>query len=1254
MNQFPLKSFIPSGIVLESALIGDRHRLPWQHRFRGALLFSDIRGFTPLSERLARTGRGGIEEITTILNTLFDPAIHIIERWCGEIIHFSGDAFFVVFPGKMAVNCAWEAAREIERYIHERCDLETSIGRISPRMTSVVHYGQIWVNCLGRNERRILVLSGPSVMAIAHYESQSHSESIWLSPQARRQMRSERQGRTRTTLPAKIGDEELLKKYVAPHIVAIKDYFEGEYRQVVMVFLEIRGYGLKATNSFVFDLLVVLERYGGILVSSDLSPWGSRWLCAFGAIETHEDDADRAARACHDLLHAGRKSDRLRAGMHAGTVAAIWIGNDHRRSFELIGDVTNTAARVLGTADWGQLLVSDSLNRHLTRISTIPHGIFSLKGKAGQMKLHQVQDILGTMKSEGKQRTLFVGRKKELAQLENFLSAMMRGSGAAVAIMGEAGIGKSRISREIAHSAQAAGSKVYLGAAISFASMPYWLIGEILRDILHINAGDGPEQVKVKVRDKCAQLGLATTDLHHLSDIIGVADEDSPVRLLEVSKRHQNAMIAFTTFILALSDKTPLLLVFEDLHWSDKSSIETIHWLCSQVQSSRVLVLLLSRPGYEPLPQTTRLILEPMSPTTIEKFSETLLGPLPARLIDVFTTWTGGNPFYLEELILHLEETGSLTCDEERRWHLNDVNPDELPGSIELLIEDRLSRLTGEVRKVTQVCAVIGRQFMLKLLQQFTEIRSNLTRSLTELEESQLIHLFLLEPELEYRFRHALIRDVAYAGILMTRRRQLHKQLAEAIERLFPEEPARFAAVLGYHLETAGMDEKARFYYLLGARTAAAKFALPEAEELYQGFLRLAREQVQQKIEIKLELVDKVYSHLSEFLRAQKLLEETLREIQELGDLNLRGKALLHLGSVIFSQGNTTQALDHTEQALAIFEKTGDDHGTAAALRLLGKFYLRQGILDKATHYLDNALVLLQELKDYENYSYTLSNMGLVATGQGQYSKAYQLLAKALKCARKNILPAAELQAFSNFARLFYYEGKYSKAEKVYQRAEALSVKIGDRNNQAHVLINLASILHVSGKREKAEKYYNQALSLAALTRNAHHEGFIYGMLANLQFFKARFEQAQRLIQKALDIIRQTKDAENEAMFLLYSSIFERFIGQDLDLSITLAEQAAAIFRKIENHYYLIMALCAKGSTCFTKGEYRPEILEQIKNLANQMNFSPQSQVGKMVTHFEQVVNAFLNNEPLYFGILPDQLTPQQLAYAKQKYGDPQ
>ena len=614
-----------------------------------------------------------------------------------------------------------------------------------------------------------------------------------------------------------------------------------------------------------FDWLVpVVQKYGGTIDKFI----GDEIMALFGAPIAHEDDAERALRAALEMMdaiaafnHANGTELALHAGINTGLVVAGQIGGHDRRDYSVMGDAVNLAARLEDASSVGQIFVGPAtyrLTKQLFDFEAVAP--LMLKGKEAPVQAHRLLGAKTAPKStrgiEGLRAPL-VGRDKELNEIRESLSALGQGQGSTLAILGEAGLGKSRL---IAETRALLPAKVRWaeGRALSYtAGMSYWLAREILLSLLGAKA---EAEIAAALRNSLNGQGAVYPFLARLLELPMDAAAEEQIKFLSSEALRSRMLEALRKYVCARAEREPLILVWEDLHWCDPSSwevLETLLPLCnnvpllmlcvSRLEDNRVAKMLQENDG-----KCIRraICLSPLSRDESHVLVQQLLKieNLPERLHDLILNRAEGNPFFVEELLRSLIDAGVIVLQEGRAAAVREIQAMEIPETLQGVLAARIDRLPAENKQALQRASVIGRIFQQRVLAYIYEEKAKprLQASLSELQRRGFIQsreqlaseTAGLERD-EYIFTHAITHDVAYGSVLLARRKELHQQIAEAIETLFPGRIDELSATLGYHFERAEATKRAIFYLGRAAERANATFANAEAIGFYESAIRL-------------------------------------------------------------------------------------------------------------------------------------------------------------------------------------------------------------------------------------------------------------------------------------------------------------------------------------------------------------------------------------------------------------------------------
>jgi len=613
-----------------------------------------------------------------------------------------------------------------------------------------------------------------------------------------------------------------------------------------------------------------VEGFGGIV--KDLA--GDGVLALFGAPTTHEDDPERALRAALQIVDEldgyAREVERsfgidgfgVRVGVNSGIAVVGPVGAGGRVEYGATGDVVNVAARLQAEASPGSVLVGAETKRsveHLFRWG--PDQPLSLKGKSSEVVACVIEGVLVSPVS--RHETRLVGRKAELAAAQGAIDAVLSGAGGVVFVTGEAGIGKSRLVAELRDAADRVdGGRrlVWLeGRCVSYGeTMPYWPFRELLRDWLGVSLDDPELRTRLALRRalEAAAVERASEFYPYLGSLLGLTLEHEPrAKLAELSPE----ALQYRTFevvqqwLQQLAAEGPVVLALEDVHWADPTSLLLAERLLSLVEDDAVLLLLTMRPDPDhaswsikefaarQLPHRTREVtLEALNGDAEAELLQALVGrdTLPPKLQARIVREAEGNPFFLEELVRSLADSGALQRV-NGSWRFDHETGVEVPATVEKVILARVDRLTPSCRGVLTAASVLGREFGLPLLLGVTHDAGDLRDSLRELQRLDLLRESRRWPQPEFRFKHVLIQETVYRTVVGSERRALHREAAEWLEQRRDEGGDEVLGVLAHHWLASEDEEKAIDYLTRAGDKARQDYALDEAIEYYEELLPL-------------------------------------------------------------------------------------------------------------------------------------------------------------------------------------------------------------------------------------------------------------------------------------------------------------------------------------------------------------------------------------------------------------------------------
>ena len=1100
------------------------------------MAFVDISGFTAMAERLAKLGREGAEEVSDIINSVFARLLAVAYENGGSLLKFGGDALLLFFDGPKHAGRACHAAAWMRRRLREIGRVRTSAGLATLRMHVGIHSGEFDFFVLGQIHRE-LVVTGPAASVTVAMESTAVAGEILVSEATAGQLPS-------GVLGAAKGGGRLLVRTPPPPLVAsevavpdgadpspfipprIRDYVSGivdpEHRRVAISFVRFDGAdeliareGPEAAAEQL-DVLVrtvqsAIEPNSVVFLDSDPEQGGGKFMLVAGAPSSSERDCEQMLRAARAIVESPRPFS-IRIGVNYGHVFSGLIGPSYRRKYSVIGDAVNLAARLMAKARPDQIIATPAvLDRSQAVFGTTELEEFHVKGKAHPILAFDVGPMIRSRGSRPAEEAPLVGRGPELDILLAMLATARAGSGSLLEIAAEPGMGKSRLVSELrgrAHDVRYLG----VGAEEYESSTPYYLVQRLVRAALGIDRGlsgrEAGDALQARVEALAPDI-LAWLPLVALAVDAEVDPTPEVQRLDDAFKAQQLHRAVVRVLDAALPG--PSVIVLEDVHWIDHASADFVRFLARDLRRRPWLVCATRRVGGESFVEAAQgagrvLELAPLAAEASTDLARAAAGDLRiapqelARLSDR----AGGNPLFLQELVAGLRAAG---------------NVNELPDTIEAVIGARIDRLSGPERSLLRNASVLGLAFGVDLLRDMLASPASPAGAITdEALDATLSNFIEREAPGTWRFRHALIRDVAYEGLPFRRRRLLHRRVGEVLEGRAGEELGEQSEALSLHFHLARDVDRTWRYSVMAGDRARAKFASFQAAEFYQRGLEAGKRaaeapagellRVNEALGDVSERVGAYDDAASAYRVARRLAGSTNSGLRRLflkeGVLRLRmglysqalrwysrglraasgsdasGAAdLVELAvayaGVRYYQGRYTDCIEWCKRSVPDAIAAGDTSGLAHAYLLLHLAYTHLGAPDHVA-YRGLALPLFEQLGDFTRQGYVLNNMGIDA----------------------------------------YYDGDWDRARELYDHGQHALEQAGGIVDSADVTYNIAEILSDQGRLDEAEKLTREILETYRAARYPVGEALATGNLGRIASRAGRFTEAVDLLEDAL------------------------------------------------------------------------------------------------------------------------------------------
>jgi len=870
-------------------------------------------------------------------------------------------------------------------------------------------------------------------------------------------------------------------RHLAEKILRARSALEGERRQVTVLFADMAGFTSIAERldpeevhgliDRCFELITAeVHRFEGTINQYT----GDGVMALFGAPVAHEDSPRRAVHAALGIQRALRglsaelEKDRglalqMRVGIHTGPVVVGKIGDDLRMDYTAVGDTTNLAARLQQTALPGTVVVSDATHRLVAGFfESRDLGDLAMKGRA---PAHAFE----ILRARGRRARLdvavergltpLVARGAELDTLVGLFRQVKGGHGQVVSIVGEAGIGKSRLLLEFRRRLAEAGEEATWieGRCVSFGqSIPFLPLIDQLREGFGIQEFDGEPEIVAKVEHRMRELGGLEEHIPYVRYLLSVDAGDPAITGMDAASRRKKSLDAVRALGLRGARVRPIVFVFEDLHWVDTSTEEHIGLLVDSLAGVPIMLVLTYRVGYTPRFGTrsfhTTITLSGLSDEETLALAGRVLGAegFPAGLRDALIEKAGGIPLFVEEVTKTLLDLGVLRRDGDGYRMVKRLDEVSVPETIQEIIMARLDRLGEDGKRTVQLASVIGRQFLHRLLERVTGLTGELEGLLRELKALEIIYEQGLLPEPAYIFKHAVIQDVAYHSLLVQRRKELHRAVGLAIEELYPDRLAEHDGELAHHFFHAEEWQKAVEYADRAARRAGDAFANAEARDHYARALEAARRMAPPLAPPQLAGLQSrrgaVLMVLGEYEQAVEAYEDAGRLARTAGDRRLEAETLTALGEVHNFYHQPARALEYLDQSLAVAREIGDRPLQAACLTTIALTRAAGfGQLVETEAEVDEALRLVPEIAAPRARARVLVYAGSVLQWRGEYDRALTCLRQGTEMSQA--AHSGFLENFATFHTCSVYValGRYEDALRAYRALREYAEASGDR-----------------------------------------------------------------------------------------------------------------------------------------------------------------------------------------------------------------
>lgn len=1178
-NKYLIKSRIKEEVISLKRLIPHFIEQNFkQHQyygeFEGYSMFIDLSGFTALTQTLTKKGALGAEHLTIILNQIFEPLVKLVYSQGGFIPYFAGDSFIAIFAPPFS-----ERALDRLTYTAQKARLlykeQSFLGSFKIGIRIGISQGTIEWGIVGK-EKKSFYFRGSAIDFSARSQCRAENEQIIIHENLK-SILSDKYEMVQVeegyfALMSLVADEsyqsndnprsslsvDVVAQFMPDSIIKLSDV--GEFRTVVSVFISFAGISdYESFNRFATIILDQANNFSAYLKEIDFGDKGGVIPVFFGAPVSFENNTARALEFVISVCEALKNNDfeyiEYRIGISVGTAYTGFIGCEERSQYAVVGNCVNLAARLMTFAEPNEILVDKGIQQS-RQFKFHYKGNIQYKGMDGDLPTYALlgRNVDNKFSFNGN----LVGRNKELEQMLTFARPLFEHkSPGVIYIHGEAGIGKSRLAFEfrkiIYDELPIAWAVCKADQTLKKGMNPFsYFLQHYFECSLENTAQQNKEHFERKFQsliNKIQQLDRPDiADLLQelqrtktiLAGLLNIEYEYSLWEQLDAKGRFQNVCIALVVLFICESLLRPLVILLEDGHWFDDLSRTFLNDLVRYIPAYPILLIVTSRHTNEQ--ENTLLIdktvleehqlatldidLTTLDDEAVNTFTTALLnGEITSDFLNLLNKATNGNPFYLEQMIEYFKES-NLLLQRNGQWDIKDKNF-ELSNSINAILTARLDRLSPVLKETVKAAAAIGQEFDLPILTEVlrrrnTYIFPNNDAQITVLEQvkqAEKDQIWQAVNDVRYAFKHALLREAAYGMQLKTQLKQLHKLIAEAIERVYANKIQYYYFDLAFHYEKAEIAIHADHYLKKAADYARRNFQNKLALKYYNKLLNRI-EKSTERVQV-LQMRGQILERLGYWELAKDAYAEALALARQINDKYLLGHTNTSYGTLLLLQGNYDDARMHLEVGATFFEFIEDEEGLSKVYGSLGNIYFRQGNYEEARNYFIKSIELARNSISIMPDPQIIAHLGLTCMNQGNYEEGIYWHQQGVEIAEKtnDQLGMANLQ--TSLGILYFEKGDYTAALACYEKGLKLSKELGDKHLTAITIGNIGRVYERRGDYAKAMESYVKDLEICEELGDKQGQALVNILIGDLYSVLGEFEQSLNFIEKGLQLSKK-------------------------------------------------------------------------------------------------------------------------------------
>ena len=1113
--------------------------------FNGFAIFTDISGFTAITQTLMQSGKEGAEVLSSIINGVFSPAIDSIYKYKGFVSSFAGDAFTAVFDTD-DVQLPLKAAFEISEIFSEKTVIKTRLGDFELASRIGISHGCIEYAIIDAGIQKTYYFMGEAIDRCAKSQQYAGKNQVLTDAEFLKKLPPHikfceaepgffRVKSNPQVLPVSVPINhrelpvELCRDFI--HIPVLDNINKGEFRDIVSCFI-----GFSQQDDFKDAVSIVIRKcyeYGGYFNRVDFGDKGGTMLVIFGAPSGYEKLYQRAADFSLSLKDI--PDFRFKAGISAGTAYTGFIGSGFRSEYSALGSVVNLSARIMMDTEFQEINSEPFFARSVSGMFHMQSsGLRQFKGFSKEVEVFRLE-TRKEHSSKIEYKGMYAGRISESQKLAKFLEPLKKGKSAGIIyIEGSAGIGKTRFLDNF--------TKKH--TEFSYFYMPCdEILGKSHNPFIYFfnryfnqKPGSSARQNKESflsiykkmlnnVRDESLNKELSRTQ-SIIAALIGIEWEGSLYSSLDPKSRYENTIYAVKDFIKAHSLQKPVAIIFDDAHWIDTDSLSLLNEFIRNIIEFPIAVLLLCRfmdtgQSYNLLPgKAFHIELKPLQKESMMNIIQDILKTqsIPEKTLGYISEKSGGNPFFAEQISLFMVENRIF----DNNFNITGTL-ESIPAEIKQVIIARIDRLSFKLKEVVKTASVLGREFAVMVLRELLSLK-NISKNDKEIKsymkKGVKEQIWEFVSELTCIFKHILIRDAVYDIQLKDSLRKLHNLAGGIIESIYQENLAPHYEELAEHYMRAENRGKSIIYLEKSAMISTDNFKNENAVKFYDRLLKLLDESEDMEKYTEVLLKKGEIFHLTGRWNEARDIFMHVNALASNGkDESMVIKAKIALGQILIKQGNSREAFIMLEQALNRAEKSRNKDLVPNILHSIGYYHFRHSRFVKALEYYNRSLQKYREADNVQGVTSVLCGIGNVFHHQHRYKRALEYYEELLDNSRKSNNKRYIGVALGNIANVHHSLGDdYNITLDYHFKSLAIAQETGDREEISRAMGNIGQVYDEQGLHKKALAYYKMKLAICQELENILEICSVNGLIGDLYSNSGKYREAEKYYKYQLKI----------------------------------------------------------------------------------------------------------------------------------------